>query len=252
MFEQMANLEPRNVRVGTIRSGVTSATASNPAAPNDRVLDTGHVSTDAEQALRRAEAHQRRVGFGDRAASIAVLAAERALAKARGEPYADTVDLGVWWSAGAPIPHVVSNGSRAILLCYAGEVDPDWDGTYMTVVSAADSAEVTFVEIVFESCASIRFGAPNDEALGGHPLSGRGLDGYGAHVVHNSTWLEEHIRINSVHEQHNEHGWRTLTHYFLVFHDEMFEALAGTVAARLVQGTMSSLLAHAAERLTLA
>jgi len=210
------------------------------------------MSNDAEQALRRAEEHQRRVGFGDRAASIAVRAAERALAKARGEPYADTLDLGVRWSGGAPLPHVVSNGSRAILLCHAAAVDPDWDGTYVTVVSAAATTEDTFVEIVFEGCASIRFGAPNDEALGGHPLSGRGLDGYEAHVVHNSTWLEEHIRVNSVHEQHNEHGWRTLTHYFLVFHDEMFEALAGTIAARLVPGTMSSLLTHAAERLTLA
>jgi hypothetical protein len=208
------------------------------------------VNSDAERALRRAQDHQRRVGFADDDARAAVLDAERALAAARGEPYADVVDIGVRWSAGAPLPHVISNGSRTMLLCRAADVDPAWDGTYVQVVSAADSAEGPFAQIVFDGCASIRFGAPNDEALAGHPLYGRGLDGYQAHIVHNSTWLDEHISINASHEHHTDASWRALTHYFLVFHDETFEALAHTVDASLTQGTMSNLLTRAAEDLT--
>jgi hypothetical protein len=208
------------------------------------------VSSAAEKALTRAQEHQRRVGFGDQAARIAVLDAERKLAASRREPYAEVLDLGVRWSAGAPLPHVISNAVQAILLCRSAEVDPRWDGTYVEVVSAADSADGTFAEIVFEGCASVRFGAPNDEALAGHPLYGRGLDGYQAHVVRDSDWLDEQVRINSVHAQHAEGPWRALTHYFLVFHDETFEALARTATARLVRGTMSSLLEHAAGGLT--
>lgn len=33
--------------------------------------------------------------------------------------------------------------------------------------------------VVFEGCLISRFGYPNDEALGGHPLYERGLDHYG-------------------------------------------------------------------------
>jgi hypothetical protein len=56
-----------------------------------------------------------------------------------------------------------------------------------------------------------------------------------AHEIHNSTWLEEHIQINSVHPYHSDEPWRRLHHCLLAFHDEMFEALADTVEGRVVR-----------------
>jgi hypothetical protein len=35
-------------------------------------------------------------------------------------------------------------------------------------------------------------------------LHGKGLRFYAAHEVRNSLWLEEHIRVNSVHPQHSD------------------------------------------------
>ena len=42
--------------------------------------------------------------------------AERALAAAKGEPYAVPIDFPVAWDFGAPLPHLLQNDSRAILI----------------------------------------------------------------------------------------------------------------------------------------
>jgi hypothetical protein len=223
--------------------------ALDPAFGPLHLTDTGQVSDDFDRELERARAHQREVGWGAGAQSSAaagrVLAAERALASARGWPYAMAIDLGVVWDTGAPLPHVVSNGSKATLVCHSADTPPGWDGTWVQSVAASDTKQSEFLVIDFERCASIRFGSPNDEALRGHPLMGRGLQYYQVHEVINSEWLEEHIRINAVHPQHNETRLRELRHYFLTFHDDIFEALCRRVVARPVSGTLGSLLATA-------
>jgi hypothetical protein len=212
--------------------------------------DNAWMATDAEKELSRAQDRLRRVGFGNRDALTAVMAAEQALAASRGESYAEAVDLGVVWDTGAPLPHVVSGSSRTVLLCRAAEPDADWDGTNVRSASPSDSDQAMFVEMTFDGCATTRFGSPNDEALNGHPLWGRGLEFCRGHVVLNSSWLEEHITINSVHEHHPQATWRCLTHFFICFHDETFEALARTVDTRLVRATMRRLLIDAVERVT--
>ena len=57
------------------------------------------------------------------------LQAERDLAAARGEQYATVIDIGPRWDIGAPLPHLVGDGSRAFVACMASVPDPDWDGT---------------------------------------------------------------------------------------------------------------------------
>ena len=91
-------------------------------------------------------------------------------------------------------------------------------------------------------CAEIRFGGPNDETIHGHPLHGKGLAGYGAHKVVNSAWIEEAIKVNSVHPHHSDAPFRQLHHYALLFHDEMLEALAWGIESRLVPGTVGMIL----------
>lgn len=170
------------------------------------------------------------------------LQAERDLAAARGEQYAQVIDIGPRWDVGAPLPHLISDGSRAFVVCLASQPDPDWDGTYVTMVSPADQHPSLFVVLELRGCQEIRFGGPNDEAIAGHPLHGRGLDSYRAHEVLNSAWIEEAIRVNSVHPHHSDAPFRQLHHYALLFHDEMIEALARDIESRLVKGTMRAIL----------
>ena len=177
-----------------------------------------------------------------RSARQAELQAERDLAAERGQQYAQVIDLGPGWDIGAPLPHLITNRSRAFVVCYADQPDPDWDGTYVTIVSPRDSRESLFVVIEFTGCRDLRFGGPNDEALGGHPLYGRGLQGYRAHEILNSQWIDHVITVNSVHPQHSAALFDGLRHFALLFHDEMLEALATGIEARLVKGTMKTIL----------
>lgn len=178
------------------------------------------------------------------------LAAERALAEARSEQWADPIDFGVQWSGGAPLPHVMSNGSTAILVCHEELRDSGWDGTFTTVVSPQDEQPSALLEFTFTSCEAVRLGGPNDEALHGHPLHGRGLGGYRPFLVRNSSWIAEAERINSVHAYHRAEVYRRLNHFFFVFHDEMFEVLAERVQVERVDATLRDCLRAAADRLT--
>jgi hypothetical protein len=68
---------------------------------------------------------------------------------------------------------------------------------------AADQTPSLFVVIELSGCHDIRLGGPNDDAMDGHPLYGKGLAAYEAHEVLNSEWIEQAIKVNSVHPQHS-------------------------------------------------
>jgi hypothetical protein len=198
-----------------------------------------------DKAVFEAEA-QLRSGSWSSAAFAALRQAQVERAKARGREYAEVIDLGFRWSGGAPIPHVVSNGSRTVLVCLVEDNDPEWDGTNPQSVSAASMDEMNFAIVEFQLCHAIKFGGPNDESSPNHPLYQVGLRHYDAHEVHNSQWLEDEIAMNAAHRHHVDANWRTLRHFFLAFHDETFEALADDVTVRQARGTMSSLLSESA------
>lgn len=52
-----------------------------------------------------------------------------------------------------------------------------------------------------------------------------------------------------MHPQRSEQGWRELRHFFLVFHDEMFEALARQARARLRTSNLTDLLTETARQI---
>jgi hypothetical protein len=83
----------------------------------------------------------------------------------------------------------------------------------------------------------------------GHPLYGRGLNGYGAYVVANSNWLRELLEINRVHDQFDPAAWKGLRHFLFVFHDETVEAIASDVAVETIRESMPSLLTRTVARL---
>lgn len=78
--------------------------------------------------------------------------------------------------------------------------------------------------IQFPLVNSFRFGSPNDDALGGHPLAQFGLKFYSVHRIENSPWLAELERRNAVHPNHDSSRFTAdLVHYVFTFQDSTLE-----------------------------
>jgi hypothetical protein len=214
------------------------------------------LERNLEDAQKRADEAVSRLSTGGveasnqfSAALEAQLEAERALAAARGEEQAVPFDLGVRWSGGAPLPHLLSSGHRTFVAFYLDEPDPDWDGTYVHVIDPTDEAPASLGVAEFMRCSAVKLGPPNDEVLRGHRLYGRGLDGYGAYVVENSRWVAELMEVNSVHDQYRAENWADARHFLFVFHDETVEAVARDVEVKMFRESMPALLVQTIDRL---
>ena len=70
------------------------------------------------------------------------------------------------------------------------------------------------------------FGAPNDEALHGHPLYERGLSFYSAFEVRDSSWIRGLERMNRVHMLHDASRFAAYRHFIITFHDTTLECIA--------------------------
>jgi hypothetical protein len=212
------------------------------------------VTREAKRRLARAQDRLKHLGDADTATWQQTLdelhQAERLFAAERGEQYAEVLDTGGAWDAGAPLPHLLAGPHSTYIVCYARDVDPSWDGTYVTMRSPADEDASSLLLIEIVRCHEVRMGGPNDEAINGHALHGRGLGGYQAHEVRNSEWLESVIRVNSVHPHHSDAPFRRLHHYVLPFHDEMIEALGQAIQVTHVQGSIRALLLDLVNRIT--
>ena len=183
------------------------------------------------------------------AARQSLLKLERELAAAKGEEHAVPLDFPVRWDIGAPLPHVIQNDYKTFLTFYVHEPDPDWDGSYVTVKDPGDGSVESLALVEFLGCSSAKLCAPNDEVFEGHPLSGKGLDGYTAQRVVNSKWLAELEAINSVHHCYDPARWRNLNHYVFWFHDTTFECVAESFTVEVFRETMTDLLARVCQRL---
>ena len=183
------------------------------------------------------------------AANEAVLRLERELAAAKGEEHAVPLDFPVRWDTGAPLPHVIQNDYKTFLTFYVREPDPDWDGSYVIVKDPGDGSVESLALVEFFGCSSAKLGSPNDEVFGGHPLSGKGLDGYTAQRVVNSRWMAELEAINSVHRHYDPARWRNLNHYVFWFHDTTFECVAESFRVEVFRESMVDLLARVCQRL---
>jgi hypothetical protein len=111
--------------------------------------------------------------------------------------------------AGVPAPKVWADESSVFLRYYT-------DNKVVVVVH-------------FPSCHQFKFGAPNDEALGGHPLYVKGLGFYGVFRVENSSWIEQLERQNSVHPSHGRKWFlEGKQHYIFTFHDSTLECVVNS------------------------
>jgi hypothetical protein len=184
-----------------------------------------------------------------RAAAAALLAAERVLAASRNEEHAVPLAFPVQWDVGAPLPHLLKNDQRAFLMFLVKSVDPNWDGTYATVKDPGSQEKESLALVEFKHCIAAKLGSPNDEVFHGHPLAGKGLDGYTAQLVRNSRWLAELQKINSVHAGYRPDAWQQRNHYIFWFHDSTFECIAESYAVELYDCSILELLVEACRRL---
>jgi hypothetical protein len=70
-----------------------------------------------------------------------------------------------------------------------------------------------------------KYGAPNDEARGGHPLSKYGLGFYGLYYVEGSPWIQELMTSNRVHPRHSDAMYSNRRHYVACFKDVTLDVI---------------------------
>jgi hypothetical protein len=108
--------------------------------------------------------------------------------------------------AGAPSPLVIADDTRL----------------FVRYITQNDKIAV----IHFPLCSIFTFGSPNDEALAGHPLHGRGLEHYSAHRVESSSWIALLERRNAVHPSHDKKRFlENKRHFIFTFHDSTLECV---------------------------
>jgi hypothetical protein len=124
-----------------------------------------------------------------RAAHEAVLVAERRLAAALGEQYAVPLEFSAQWDSGAPLPYLLQNDYKTFLIFLLSDTQPCYDGSFVTVVSPGDANPGNMAIVEFKGCVCSKMGTPNDEVYEGHPLHGKGFEGYRPLRVVNSEFL---------------------------------------------------------------
>ena len=117
---------------------------------------------DAKEQLRRVIASRKMNEYVS--AHSAVLSLERKVAAERIDEYAETIDFPVKWDAGAPMPHLLTNGYRTFLLFYLPDDYSENEKTHSVAL------------VQFHRCMSSKLGDPNEEVFHGHPLNGKGLE----------------------------------------------------------------------------
>jgi hypothetical protein len=140
------------------------------------------------------------------------------------EEHAEAFDLGVRWSAGAPMP--------VLLQC-------EWH-TFLAFYTGARDDEIGVVE--FYRCVVAILSEPNDESLKAHRLWGKGLDFYAAHVVHNSKWFQAWRVLNGMLWEHDPDAWAGYKHYVFTFHDSTFQCIAKSFEVRKITASMEEVL----------
>jgi hypothetical protein len=103
--------------------------------------------------------------------------------------------------------------------------------------------------VTFKRCLLSKFGYPNDEALAGHPLYGRGLRFYRAFEVLKSSWASAVVAQNrqSFPATPDDYAGR---HFIFTFHDSTFECLANDLAIELSRDPYTKILTRLSSRLS--
>lgn len=155
------------------------------------------------------------------------------------------------WDSGAPLPHLLQSEHKTFLTYYVDDVSSDWDGTSVEVNDPNSNQPHKIAIVEWISCFGAVLGGLNDEAISGHRLWKKGLDGcvYGTAIVQNSSWVEEIRKSNSVHPYHKDATFSDLKHFILLFHDSTFECLAKSYNIEILNKSMSDILKYVTKKL---
>jgi hypothetical protein len=132
------------------------------------------------------------------------------------------LDLGVIWDPNAP---------EAILLAN------DFGRTVLALNPHLDDLDQRCVVIVWTGTRSARLSAPNDEAISGHRLWRKGLEGtLWAGQVSHSHAIRDLERQNRVHPRHDPSRYQNLAHHVLLLKERVAEIVAEAVSTRRCEG----------------
>lgn len=168
-----------------------------------------------DEALRRLQA--------------AIHVAEADLYAAKGEPYARLIDIGLEYCA------------EGVRLLQFSEACFLIVGTISRQAGAITSR--AYAVLRFTSCMWTTFGYPNDEALEGHPMSGRGFDSFGVCEVFNSPWITRMRAQNRI--RFPEFDMHPVRHLIFSFHDDTFECLCTGVEVVFTHSDFQTAFSHA-------
>lgn len=168
--------------------------------------------------------------------------------KTKTDEFARVIEWTPQWDTGAPMPQVFSNGHKVFLIYLINEQDKKWDGSYVTMIDNSSETIYSLALVEF-SGHTFRFRIANDEVFSALPLWDKGLEGYAAHIIENSTWTTELKNINKVHPYYNEDRWKDKKHFALLFHDEIFEVIATDYKIETFKTTFEQLATEVVKRL---
>jgi hypothetical protein len=164
------------------------------------------------------------------------------------EEHATVIEWTPKWDTGAPMPQVFADGHRTFLIYLINEIDPKWDGTYVTMIDNTSDTQYPLALVEFDG-GTFRFGIANDEVFGGLPLSDKGLQWYSAHLIHNSKWIDELKSIHKVHPYYSADNWKNRKHYTLLFHDELLEVIGTDYKVETFKTTFEKLATEVVRRM---
>lgn len=135
--------------------------------------------------------------------------AEADLAAAKGDAYARSIDVGFEYCSDGV--RLLQSPKDCLLIC----------GTFTRVDGEIRTRQFVVLRLI--SCLWTTFGYPNDEAIEGHPLSGRGLDSLAVCEVFNSPWIARMRSQNRV--SFPDCDMHPTRHLIFSFKDDTFECL---------------------------
>jgi hypothetical protein len=132
------------------------------------------------------------------------------------------LELGVTWEPNAPDAVLVSN---------------DFGKTALGLNAHADDEDKNCVVLVWTGTRSACLADPNDEAISGHRLYAKGLEGVlWAGEVHESELIRDLERQNRVHPRHQASRFESLMHHILLLKECVAEVVAEEVEVRRLNG----------------
>ncbi len=159
----------------------------------------------------------------------AINTAEADLFEARGESYVRSIDIGFEYSVDDPTL-----------------LQSPWECFLVVDTFTRQAGVITdrgYAVLKFDYCMWTTFGCPNDEAIEGHPMSGRGLDLFEVCEVFNSPWITRMRDQNRVSFPDSYMG--PVRHLIFTFKENTFECLCAGIEVVFTHSDHQTVLSHA-------